>query len=840
MKQKIKWLITLIILCFMCGANLNAASYEMIQENEVKCGDLMNLNDDYAYAFHIESDTKVLFQLELSNGGWEIYISNLDKGNTIYHSNINVQSNMGTTEYEIDENINSGNYVITIISKNLFSSYSLKYHTYLKGFFGEGQHLSYFDKDGQAYGLKYINELGYPSGYYYFDQNGYAVDGFYDINGKTYYFDQYVKLESNGLKEIDGQMYCFYDSALLDDGWQTMDGETFYIMQSHPVNGFQQIDGNLYYFDNYKLVYFNEVFFDSSYFVDGKAVNGFQYINDQLYYFDNYKMKTGLVELDGDLYCFNPNAQVGFRHEYLFGNDYKAVKDGFVSLDDSLYYVINYEYQNEGWKKIDNETYYFPKDFGYSAVNGWQILDNKTYYFDNFKMSKGIKYIDGKGHSFNNHGVYQGLANGWNKKVNGEWEYYINGILLNGWQSIDGLQYYFRNYEMVHDWFLDEKTKTWYFFSGGVMQRSNLTINDVTYKFDTDGIWRGYDPRWVWYNENYYYRDEWNNDVTGWQSIDGLQYMFTEEGIMVRDWYLDEKTQTWYFFNGGVMQRSNLTFNGITYKFDTNGIWRGYVPRWVTIGNNVYYCDEWNNHVVGHQTIDGKKYYFNQSGILVTSESTGWQIIGNEKYFFNNEGEIVGDGPVKKVIDISEHNGDINWDAVKKDGIDGVILRIGYGYSSEDPYYQIDKAFIKNYNECRKRNIPIGIYLYSYSDNIIDSIGEAQRVIDLLADLNITPSDLSLPVFYDLEEFHDNTLPITEMADRFCKIIEKNGFQAGIYASTSYYNDYLDFNTIKNYYIWVAHYAEKCTYKNPYQMWQYTSKGIINGVKGNVDINIMF
>lgn len=236
-----------------------------------------------------------------------------------------------------------------------------------------------------------------------------------------------------------------------------------------------------------------------------------------------------------------------------------SIKDIYL---DREYNTLYFSLPNDVIKLVSRNS-----KFKNNVMINVELNDIRNSIGDKVLIKYPVKFFEAK------------IENGWNKKENGEWEYYRNGKQVDGWQSIEGLQYYFRNKEMVHDWFLDENTQTWYFFNGGVMQRTNLTINDITYRFDNYGIWRGYDPRWVWYENNYYYKDEWNNNLTGWQSIEGLQYKFREDGTMIRDWYLDENTQTWYFFNGGVMQRTNLIINGKVNIFDKDGIWRGIQER---------------------------------------------------------------------------------------------------------------------------------------------------------------------------------------------------------------------------------------------------------------------
>ncbi|MEG0506795.1 MAG: GH25 family lysozyme, partial [Longicatena sp.] len=257
------------------------------------------------------------------------------------------------------------------------------------------------------------------------------------------------------------------------------------------------------------------------------------------------------------------------------------------------------------------------------------------------------------------------------------------------------------------------------------------------------------------------------------------------------------------------------------------------------VNNGYFYFDGKGNQTISGHFVekDDNVYYYDHNNVM----AIGWTFIGYDKYYFNPTGALIGNGPVRKILDISENNEKINWEEVKDSGvIDGVILRIGYGYDLNDPFNQIDKTFIYNYNECKRLGIPVGLYLYSYGESLEDSTNEAKRIISLLGLLNIKPHDLAFPIYYDLEEFRDASLPLTEMAVNFSEIIKSAGFNPGIYASTYYYYDFLDYDAIKNYSLWVAQYADFCEFKYSMDGWQYTSIGLIPGISTNVDISVWF
>lgn len=188
-----------------------------------------------------------------------------------------------------------------------------------------------------------------------------------------------------------------------------------------------------------------------------------------------------------------------------------------------------------------------------------------------------------------------------------------------------------------------------------------------------------------------------------------------------------------------------------------------------------------------------------------------------------------------KGIDISEHNGNIDMKKVREDGIEFVIVRLGYGKNKS----QIDKKFYENYRKAIENNIPVGVYLYSYAINIEDAKCEATRVIDEIKNLTI-----EYPVFIDMEDadgYKSKRNVSNEMCinicDTFCSLIEREGYYAGIYANLNWLKNRINSTKLDRYDKWVAQWAKECTYNKQYGIWQYSSKGKVAGINGNVDLN---
>lgn len=190
----------------------------------------------------------------------------------------------------------------------------------------------------------------------------------------------------------------------------------------------------------------------------------------------------------------------------------------------------------------------------------------------------------------------------------------------------------------------------------------------------------------------------------------------------------------------------------------------------------------------------------------------------------------------RKVIDISVHNGDIDFKKVKSQ-VDGVIIRCGYG---SDIKSQDDKKWKQNVEGCINNGIPFGVYIYSYAKTKEMAISEAEHVIRLVKPYK---DKLSYPVYYDLEE--DGTQKgAVERARAFAKVLTDAGYVVGMYANQNWWDNYLV--GLNEFTKWVAKYGinDGKPHTKPnikgMDIWQYTSVGKVDGIKGNVDMNICY
>ena len=197
-------------------------------------------------------------------------------------------------------------------------------------------------------------------------------------------------------------------------------------------------------------------------------------------------------------------------------------------------------------------------------------------------------------------------------------------------------------------------------------------------------------------------------------------------------------------------------------------------------------------------------------------------------------------------IDISRWQGTIDWNKLSSTDISFVIARAGFGMYS----HQKDDLFEEYYSNAKSYDYAVGTYTYSYAQSVEEAKREANETIGW-----IKGKSFELPVFYDLEDksqiyLGKNTL--TNMAEAFCDIIIKNGYQCGIYANKNWFTNYLDASRLSSKYpIWLAHYTNGYNrtsynealshygtdYTGSYQFWQFSSVGSLEGIGGDVDLD---
>lgn len=186
-------------------------------------------------------------------------------------------------------------------------------------------------------------------------------------------------------------------------------------------------------------------------------------------------------------------------------------------------------------------------------------------------------------------------------------------------------------------------------------------------------------------------------------------------------------------------------------------------------------------------------------------------------------------------IDVSEHQGVIDWKAVSKGSVDFAIIRAGYAWNDTNDH--TDKYFKQNVDQAKKHNIPIGAYHYSYATTVEEAEKEAAFFLSLVDGIQF-----DYPLYYDIEDECQDDLSQKELTDiviAFLEEVKKAGYYVGLYTNPSHIEQ-LDMERLKEYDLWIANYNVQNIYEGPFGMWQYTCFGKVHGIEGDVDLNYCY
>lgn len=245
--------------------------------------------------------------------------------------------------------------------------------------------------------------------------------------------------------------------------------------------------------------------------------------------------------------------------------------------------------------------------------------------------------------------------------------------------------------------------------------------------------------------------------------------------------------------------------------------------------------------------------YSNGELITVSPLARASKVTWSERdgVYYGSNGMVV-EGAQSFGIDVSAHQGKIDWAKVKAAGVDFAIIRCGYGsdYSSQD-----DAQFLANVKGAMGNGIAIGVYLYSYAYTTSMAQSEANHVLRLLDKAGLDPSDLALPVYYDLENEVDgkpgvkaeddkvhyvSNSMLASIAETFADAVSAKGFVPGVYANLNWWNNFLTSSKFEQWDRWVAQYNTECDYEGNYSIWQCMSNGSVDGISGNCDIDFCY
>lgn len=208
----------------------------------------------------------------------------------------------------------------------------------------------------------------------------------------------------------------------------------------------------------------------------------------------------------------------------------------------------------------------------------------------------------------------------------------------------------------------------------------------------------------------------------------------------------------------------------------------------------------------------------------------------------NEQGWIVCEGAVTGV-DVSAHQGEIDWTQVAASGVEFAMLRAGYrGYGQEGKLME-DEQFSANLRGALDAGLDVGVYFFSQATNVWEAEEEARQLLAALEGYPIT-----YPVVFDWERIHHSPArtdavegkTVTLMAEAFCGLVEQAGYIPGVYFNQDMGYLELELDRLQNYVFWLAEYDAAPEFCYDFALWQYTSKGSVPGIKTPVDLNLCF
>ncbi|MBP8967777.1 MAG: glycoside hydrolase family 25 protein [Lachnospiraceae bacterium] len=194
----------------------------------------------------------------------------------------------------------------------------------------------------------------------------------------------------------------------------------------------------------------------------------------------------------------------------------------------------------------------------------------------------------------------------------------------------------------------------------------------------------------------------------------------------------------------------------------------------------------------------------------------------------------------KAGIDVSSWQGEIDWDKVRESGIEFVIVRAGYRGSVTGAIVK-DKYFDANVSGALNAGLSVGVYFVTQAVNEAEAVEEASAVMEMCEGY-----DLDLPIYLDVEGSNGgrgdqiDVETRTLVCEAFCRTLENAGVSGGVYACRYWLNNNIDASRLDRFNVWLAEYRSTPLYGGYYSMWQYTSKGRIDGIEGNVDFDILY
>ena len=646
----------------------------------------------------------------------------------------------------------------------------------------------------------YSKEDGTPrtdewiSGKYYVDGNGCMVTD--DI---IYWEGQFYYVDANGV----------WVSEL---GWLKFQKNWYYINQY----GSLEVDSIIT--DDRKLYYLDET---------GRMVTKtIVYVEDEWYYYAGangaFREKEGWIECDGEWYYLEADGRVRCNatamdargKRFYLGDDGKMVKNEIVVLDEVMFWAgkDGAFRAREGWLQIGDNWYYTEADGSFRRNAFVKTSAKKQYYMNDvgkMVVSTIIMYQD-KLYYFDKNGLVK-MNTGW-MKINERWYYAIGGG------------------ELMRNQILEYKDQLYYMGDDGHMIFSDgVVTKGKGYLADAEGVL---------------------TPTTGWFMSGGLWYRADKNSTIIKDRYITVGGKEYYLDYDGVMQDNCFFYDGDNLMYAKKG---GQVRRqggWMQLGERWFFSKTNGVFYRGVSVkIKGVRYYFNEDGSMRDApdyyypgyiEDTSYVEINGRRYHVDANGNVdswFG-------IDVSGYQDIIDWDKVKADGVDFAFIRVGGRFKASGLIYDDSKA-IRNLMEANRVGIPVGVYFFSQAMTVEEAIEEADYTLSV-----IQGYDVQLPVVIDTENSEggrQNALTPQERTNNmkaFCERVAAAGYTPMYYAGMGYCVDgYVLYEQLSEYMHWCAQYwiRNQCDdFGVPYQIWQYSEKGKIDGIYGGVDCNIWY
>ena len=650
--------------------------------------------------------------------------------------------------------------------------------------------------------------------------------------------------------------------------------------------------GSKWYFTKANGALCKEMWVSNTYFIgeDGTMVTNTVLSWDNSYYYIDKKgvwqKKEGWITYKSKKYYIKSNGLLGCNEPlkidgrwYCFGTDAIPLKSQIVKINETLYYLAadGGSRTKSGWIKF-KKKWYFTEKTGALRVNALITNGEKEKYYvgsDGAMVTKKIVKVGGK--------MYYA-------KVTGLFR------VKKGWIRVEGKRYLvnkggaFRTNAFVHK----SKKKVYYLGSDGQFVKGTIVIHeDKAYYIKKNGLVKFF-KGWLKINDIWYYglgQDGLKRNAI--QTTGGKSYFFGSNGQMVvsdgvvadgKGYIADEngvlKLKKGWFKSGGKWYRASkkgniyadrfLKIGAKQYYFDKSGALQQ--GGFFYVGSKLYYAnksgvirkksgwfkldDKWYfstakgefYHSISKK-IKGKRYYFDANGVWTKNadyydptgiSDTSWKEINGRRYHLDKNGNKdswLG-------IDVSAWNDEIDWDKVAADGIDFAFIRVGGRFGKTGEIYD-DSMGVENIKKATEAGIPVGVYFFTQAINEKEAIEEAEYTLEKIKGLNVT-----LPIVIDSENMsggrHGKITPQkrTNVIKAFCETVTNAGYNAMYYAGMAWCVDgFVDVSQLTEYMHWCAQYwiRNQCDdYGVPYQIWQYSDSGSVDGIKGNVDMNIWY